>query len=155
MGKIPIELKQVVAHNIRTCRMKTYPGRGGATKCAKAFGVSPQQWSPWERAIRTPDESCLSRIARFFNVTDEWMKQDHRPPEITQNSTPTNPAPLQLSLPPIEGIDVPPPPSWQPSAPGSAESFFWLARHFIAVIQTKGVQIDKNCLEFLAGLVKK
>ena len=48
MGKIPENLRQIIAANIRACRMKKYPGRGGGKKCAEAFGVSPQQWSPWE-----------------------------------------------------------------------------------------------------------
>lgn len=83
MGKIPHELRETIARNIRECRMKKFPGRGGGKKCAESFGVSPQQWSPWERGMRTPDELRLSQIANFFGVTVEHLRRDHtvRPPE--------------------------------------------------------------------------
>ena len=83
MGKIPNELRETIARNIRECRMKKYPGRGGGKKCAESFGVSPQQWSPWERGMRTPDELRLSQIAEFFGVTVEFLRRDNtvRKPE--------------------------------------------------------------------------
>ena len=78
MGKIPNELREIIAWNIRDCRAKKFPGRGGGKKCAESFGVSPQQWSPWERGMRTPDELRLSQIADFFGVTVEYMRRDNR-----------------------------------------------------------------------------
>lgn len=78
MGKIPEELKATIARNIRECRMDKFPGRGGGKKCAESFGVSPQQWSPWERGMRTPDELRLKQIADFFNVTVEFLRRDNR-----------------------------------------------------------------------------
>ena len=80
MGKIPTELRDTIARNIRACRLKMYPGRGGGKKCAEAFGVSPQQWSPWERGFRTPDELHLERIAAYFGKTVEYMRRDNRLP---------------------------------------------------------------------------
>lgn len=77
MGKIPNELRETIAQNIRDCRAKKFPGRGGGKKCAEAFGVSPQQWSPWERGMRTPDELRLSQIAEFFGVTVEFLRRDN------------------------------------------------------------------------------
>lgn len=77
MGKIPNELRETIARNIRECRMKKFPGRGGGKKCAESFGVSPQQWSPWERGMRTPDELRLSQIAEFFDVTVEYLRRDN------------------------------------------------------------------------------
>lgn len=77
MGKIPNELRETIARNIRECRLKKFPGRGGGKKCAEAFGVSPQQWSPWERGMRTPDELRLSQIAAFFGVTVEFLRRDN------------------------------------------------------------------------------
>lgn len=77
MGKIPNELKATIAKNIRECRLKKFPGRGGGKKCAEAFGVSPQQWSPWERGMRTPDELRLMQIADFFDVTVEYLRRDN------------------------------------------------------------------------------
>ncbi len=85
MGKIPNELREIIAHNIRDCRLKKFPGRGGGKKCAETFGVSPQQWSPWERGMRTPDELRLSQIAEFFGVTVEFLRRDNsvKKPELT------------------------------------------------------------------------
>ncbi len=77
MGRIPDELRQTIAANIRAAREKKYPGRGGGKKCAEAFGVSPQQWSPWERGMRTPDEFRLRQLAEFFEVSVEYLRQNH------------------------------------------------------------------------------
>ncbi len=77
MGKIPKDLREAIARNIRDCRMKKFPGRGGGKKCAEEFGVSPQQWSPWERGMRTPDELRLSQIADFFGVSVEFLRRDN------------------------------------------------------------------------------
>ncbi len=77
MGKIPSELRQTIAANIKACREIKFPGRGGGKKCAEQFGVSPQQWSPWERGMRTPDENRLAKIAEFFGVTVAYMREDH------------------------------------------------------------------------------
>lgn len=89
MGKIPNELREIIARNIRECRIKKFPGRGGGKKCAETFGVSPQQWSPWERGMRTPDELRLSQIAEFFGVTVEFLRRDNsvKKPESVFDTT--------------------------------------------------------------------
>jgi transcriptional regulator with XRE-family HTH domain len=79
---MPDALRETISRNIRECRMNKYPGRGGGKRCAESFGVSPQQWSPWESGKRTPDELRLEQIATFFNTTVEWFRRDHR-----QNAT--------------------------------------------------------------------
>lgn len=78
MGKMPNALRENIARNIRDCRLKNFPGRGGGKRCAESFGVSPQQWSPWESGKRTPDELRLEQIANFFSTTVEWFRRDHR-----------------------------------------------------------------------------
>ncbi len=81
MGRIPDELRKTIAANIRAERVKNFPGRGGGKKCAEAFShyigrnVSPQQWSPWERGMRTPDEARLEQIAQFFEVSVEYLRR--------------------------------------------------------------------------------
>ncbi len=90
MGKIPEQLRQIIAANIRACRMKKFPESGGGKKCAEAFGVSPQQWSPWERGMRTPDELRLSQIASFFGVTVEHMRRDNSAPDMSSKNNPHN-----------------------------------------------------------------
>lgn len=82
MGKIPNDLREAIARNIKTQREKKFPGRGGGKKCAEAFGVSPQQWSPWERGMRTPDEMRLKQIADFFELTVEDLRRDNREKRI-------------------------------------------------------------------------
>ena len=152
MGAIPQELREIIAWNIRACRVRKFPGRGGGKKCAEAFGVSPQQWSPWERGMRTPDEIRLSQMAEFFDVTVEWMRRDHRPPpaEQPQETPPKTDSPPAPSPGGIAGVDFPPPPSWEPAPPGSPASFFWLAHHFVMSIETHGLRLDKQSLEYLA-----
>lgn len=81
MVKVPNELREIIARNIRNCRSKKFPGRGGAKKCAETFGVSPQQWSPWERGMRTPDEMRLEQLADFFGVSVEYLRRDNQAEE--------------------------------------------------------------------------
>ncbi len=169
MGRMPDELRVTIAHNIRACRFKRYPGRGGAKLCAEEFGVSPQQWSPWENGKRTPDEIRLQQLARFFDVTVEFLRTDHQSSPVEPhaesispnndladsgenkntyvNSANTAPLPNRPNN-LIPGIDIPPPPAWQPDPPGSPASFFWLARHYMERLLTNGVRLDKQCLDY-------
>jgi transcriptional regulator with XRE-family HTH domain len=78
MKQIPEELRQTIAENVRYWRNQKYPGKGGSKKCADAFGVSQQQWSPWERGTRTPGEIRLRQIATFFGTTVEWLLERHQ-----------------------------------------------------------------------------
>lgn len=71
------ELRSIVGENIKYCREKRFPGLGGGKECAEAFGVSPQQWSPWELGKRLPKEKRLKEIAEFFGTTMEWMLTRH------------------------------------------------------------------------------
>lgn len=86
MGKMPNALRENIARNIRECRLKNFPGRGGGKRCAESFGVSPQQWSPWESGKRTPDELRLEQIANFFGTTVEWFRRDHRHEPLQTNA---------------------------------------------------------------------
>ena len=97
MGRIPNHLRITIASNIRECRLKKFPGRGGGKECAEAFGVSPQQWSPWERGMRTPDEKRRAQLAEFFGVSVEYLRSDHSSP-----NTPPQPESTEPSLPPVE-----------------------------------------------------
>ncbi|MCD7895488.1 MAG: helix-turn-helix domain-containing protein [Planctomycetaceae bacterium] len=87
MGKMPEELRRTIARNIRAEREKKYPGRGGSKRCAQEFGVLPQQWSPWERGRRTPDEIRLQDIADFFGTTVEYLRCDHEPRPVAEPET--------------------------------------------------------------------
>ena len=110
MGKIPSELRETIARNIRECRMKKYPGRGGGKKCAESFGVSPQQWSPWERGMRTPDELRLSQIAKFFGVTVEYLRRDHsvKPLDVLDDHYGMGASYRGLAQPMLQEPDAPP-----------------------------------------------
>ncbi|MCC8116532.1 MAG: helix-turn-helix domain-containing protein [Planctomycetes bacterium] len=165
MGRMPDDLRAIIAHNIRVCRCERYPGRGGAKSCAEDFGVSPQQWSPWENGRRTPDELRLQQLAAFFNVTVEYLRTDHTSPATTVHTTrdaeKTTPDNAALSAPGcqgnqrIPGIDIPPEPAWQPDPPGSPASFFWLARYYIEKVVTNGVRLDKQCLDYIVEALRR
>ncbi len=77
MKQIPELLRRTIADNIRYCREQRFPGQGGSKQCADAFGVTQQQWSPWELGKRTPNESRLAEIAEFFGTTVEWLRERH------------------------------------------------------------------------------
>lgn len=80
MVKAPKRLREIIANNIRECRKKHYPGLGGQKRCAQAFGVTQQYWSPWERGRRTPNEMRMHQLARFFGVTVEYLRADNTRP---------------------------------------------------------------------------
>ncbi len=77
MGKIPVDLRKNVANNIRNCRLGRYPMWGGSKMCALEFGVSPQQWSQWERGAHMPDEFRMMEIAEFFGVSTAFLRREN------------------------------------------------------------------------------
>jgi transcriptional regulator with XRE-family HTH domain len=76
MGRLTREEKEIIAYNISEQRKLRYPGHGGGKKCAAAFGIPPQQWSPWEAGSRTPDDNRLNQIAAFFGVTVPDLRKE-------------------------------------------------------------------------------
>lgn len=104
--------------------------------------------------MRTPDEERLVQIAKFFEVSVEWLRRDHTQPSPTEIEAKAAPGAHQG----FAGIDFPPPPSWEPAPPRSATSFFWLARHIAAYREHNGIRIDvhidSQSLELLARLLK-
>lgn len=136
MSKIPQELRQNIARNIRACRIRKFPGRGGARLCAEAFGVLPQQWSPWETGKRVPDESRLVRLAEFFEVTVEYLRRDNTTEMMGERESffadaAVSPAKAHLRKPYPESHQ-----------PGSRESFYRLLEWFLASIVNKGLTIN-------------
>jgi transcriptional regulator with XRE-family HTH domain len=77
MGRVPVDLRKNVANNIRNCRRGLYPMWGGAKMCAIDFGVSPQQWSQWERGAHMPDEFRMMEIANFFGVSTAYLRRQN------------------------------------------------------------------------------
>ena len=151
MGKIPDELRSTIATNIRACRMKQFPGRGGSKKCAEKFGVSPQQWSPWERGKRTPDEQRLSKIAKFFGVTVAYLREDHSKTREVQQPLPSGES-LSLDAPPQQENSASqqsthyrcpfytPPQPGQPFA-GELRSLCWLAERLFGDLREYGLPV--------------
>ncbi len=149
MGKIPDKLRTTIAQNIRNCRMKKFPGRGGGKRCAEAFGVSPQQWSPWERGMRTPDELRLDQIAEFFGVTVTYIREDHsqeqhEPESVTPIESPEpEPHPQNENTPHSVHFRCPfyfPPQPGQPF-PGEMRSLCWLAERIFDDLRQFGLPI--------------
>ncbi len=84
MGRIPAELRNAIARNIKLERLKKYGRqRGTAKTCAEDFGVSPQQWSPWECGKRTPDEIRLKEMADFFGVSVTYLRRPEQQFQLT------------------------------------------------------------------------
>lgn len=127
MGKIPNELREVIAWNIRECRYNRFPGQGGSKQCAEAFKVPPQQWSHWETGKRTPSEASLARIAQFFDKTVEYMRRDNRRPTSAGASDSSR---TSLNNDDEDQIIL-----------GTPESFYWLVRDFLNTIKTDGIKV--------------
>ncbi len=139
MGKIPQELRKNIANNIRECRKKKFPGRGGAKTCAQAFGVSPQQWSPWETGKRVPDEARLSRLAEFFSVSVEYLRRDNSA-GLAGHSVDALLHPDHTW--PRHERPRHPPRRPEPTNPGSPESFYWLADWLITTLLSRGLTVS-------------
>ncbi len=99
------KLKSTIGANIRALRYNKFPGVGGAKKCAESFGVSQQQWSPWECGKRLPTETKIAEIASFFGVSVSWLREDHAGSlgEVVNNSE--NCIGVFVELPKKDGID--------------------------------------------------
>lgn len=165
MGKIPDDLRQIIADNIRKCRMKKFPGRGGGKKCAEAFEVSPQQWSPWECGKRTPGEDKMKQIAEFFNVSVAFLRQDRRhlpdeafsippspgspasmqshmsPPNSGRFTTPYGTPPPFGELPQVGAAPQPGAPPPTGTAPQSGNDTYWLMMKFFPTVSNNGIFI--------------
>lgn len=74
------ELLRIISSNLYALRMKKFPGRGGQKKCADLLQMRQQQWAPWEKGQRMPNEESLERIAEMFEVSVEYLKTDHSSP---------------------------------------------------------------------------
>ena len=176
MSRIPQSLRETIARNIKACRMKNSPGRAGSQRCAKDFGVCPQQWSQWERGHRTPNEMHMLQLAQFFKTTVENLRRDKDAPPRIKAEEPKEP---ELNSPfADEETDEPnedaastvssmrallasmlnPAPLASPARPGTTASFFWLARTFLQSTEFKGIRLnihfDKESLKYLAECLK-
>ncbi len=108
MGKIPVDLRKNIATNIRGCRDKRYPMWGGAKLCAMDFGVTPQQWSRWERGAHMPDEFRMQELASFFGVSTEYLRRDNARDAGAERSPGGQPPPGQFGAVRIDGgVEIP------------------------------------------------
>ncbi len=172
MGRIPDDLRQIIADNIRKCRIKKFPGRGGGKKCAEAFKVSPQQWSPWERGNRTPDEDRMNQIAKFFGVTVAYLRQDRRnqpggSPFLQQSHTPHESPPshgetnhgdsplLFDDLPQIGAAPQPGAPPLTGPAPHPGADTYWLLARFCSQVSHGGiiVRLAPQDMDYLGNCI--
>ncbi len=173
MSRIPQSLRETIARNIKNCRMKKYPGRAGSQRCAKDFGVCPQQWSQWERGHRTPNEMHMLQLAQFFKTTVEDLRRDkqippnieaEKPEEAELNSPFADDEPDEDAASTVSSMRallasmLNPAPLASPARPGTTASFFWLARTFLQSVEFKGIRLnihfDKESLKYLAECLK-
>ncbi len=166
MNRIPQSLRETIARNIRNCRMKDFPERGGSQRCAEAFGVCSQQWSQWEQGRRTPNEQHMQEIADFFKTTVEDLRRDKRIPpgleshykylfEDDEDDTPTiSSMRARLSSNPHAA------PLANPAPPDTDAGYYWLFRAFLQSVESKGLRIehqhhfDQDSLNYLAECLK-
>lgn len=96
-----------VGFHIKSMREKMFPGHGGQTRCASAFGVSQAEWSRWENGGKLPSASTQKKIADFFRVgmDDLWggRADDNHAGDATASAAPNNLAKLFHSYIQIQG----------------------------------------------------
>lgn len=148
MGKIPPNLKADIGRNIKRERVKKIgPQRGMSKKCAKEFGVSPQQWSPWENAMRTPDEHRMEDLARFFGVSKEYLRRSAQDYDLTYSQWQQgvrNPLPKEN----MDSMSL-----RQASVPGDAEPTVMASETVSQVADAAGQVLKKRVA--LLGLAEK
>ncbi|MCC8180685.1 MAG: helix-turn-helix transcriptional regulator [Planctomycetes bacterium] len=162
MTKLPHHLRENIARNIRECRKRKFPGYGGESKCAHAFGVSPQQWSPWERGLRTPDGNRLQAIAGFFNVTMEFMLNDNRSLDERIKAIPylraENHRPLPAYRQAAGEQKINPTPAMKSPPPGADEdTIYKIVDHCLRRVINEGVtvKLDDESIAKLAREMRK
>lgn len=69
-----------IAVFIRKQREKRFPGWGGKTAAANAFGVNQSLWGKWESGKSVPDDPNQRALAEFFGVTIGQLRGDHEKP---------------------------------------------------------------------------
>ncbi len=77
------QLKRL-AENIRSCRDKQFPERGGNNRLAKAIGVSPQMLSQWVNGARMPPIEKLQALANVFGLSIQalcGLPEEAKPPK--------------------------------------------------------------------------
>ncbi len=169
MNRIPQSLRETIARNIKACRMKDFPRRGGSQLCAKAFGVCAQQWSQWEQGRRTPNEQHMLEIAHFFKTTVEDLRRDKRiPPGLESHykylfdddETDEDDSPTVSSMRARLSSNPHAAPLANPAPAGSDAGYYWLFRAFFQSMESKGIHVDvkhhfdKESLKYLAECLK-
>lgn len=69
-----------IGNFVRKGREKKFPGRGGKSAAAIAFGVTSQAWGSWELGKSIPDDVNQRRLAEFFGVSLADLRGDRSPP---------------------------------------------------------------------------
>lgn len=157
MGKMPDALRETIARNIRDCRLTKFPGRGGGKRCAESFGVSPQQWSPWESGKRTPDELRLEQIASFFSTTVEWFRRDHRNENAASGGGYSPSGPYDVIRSQVLGTELAKPrPAGIPMAGESADEedmnhYLWVIDILTKKLTASGIRVVVTFEQMLPG----
>lgn len=140
MGKIPTELRQAIARNIRACRIRKFPGRGGATRCAEKLAVPLSQWSQWEKGVYTPNDPRMRQIAEFFDVTVDFLKHD---PSFDDTGHNPDDNPTEQTQQPAAVSNCPFFRAPQPGQPYGAHSgnMCWLAERFLGSVRDSGIHL--------------
>lgn len=85
------ELKQIVAHNIATLRVKAHLTQ---FELGEKLSYSDKAVSRWERGEAIPDAYVLLMMADIFGVTVDYLLKEHSPEEEEQQqATEEVPAP--------------------------------------------------------------
>lgn len=90
-------------YNIKKLREKRFPGRGGQTLAAKAFGVSQSAWSRFEKS-NSLYNNTLRRLAKFFKVNvEDLINPDYikaeSPPNDPKSTSTENHSVFPLAIP--------------------------------------------------------
>jgi transcriptional regulator with XRE-family HTH domain len=146
MMKVPKELRQAIAQNIRNCRMEKFPGHGGGKRCAEAFGVLQAQWSIWESGRQMPGELRLAKLAEFFGVTVEELRKGARTSPLKSENVSRR----------IPDKDIPAAiPETSSFVSGNPDILLRIIDNFFLSLQVHGVRIDKKSLDYLAEAIKR
>ena len=57
------------------------------TAIGEALGVSKQTISAWRNGTRSPKQSMLTKIAKMYNTTEEWLLGWDMPPASSLSSS--------------------------------------------------------------------
>lgn len=80
-------LCRAISKKISELRAFRYPGHGGQSKCAKAFGIGVTTWNGWEAGRNIPSDAYQRQLAEFFGISIAELRGEQAGASSNENAS--------------------------------------------------------------------